>query len=85
MFSVYIIKSLKDGERYLGSTNNINRRLREHNSGLVLSTKSRTPFTLVYCEVYASEQDAREREQNLKIRGKAMFQLKKRIKRSLAS
>ncbi len=47
------------------------------------STKSRTPFFLVYYEAYASKQDAMERESNLKLRAKALRLLKNRIKRSL--
>ena len=85
MFFVYILKSQKDGKRYIGSTNNINKRVKEHNSGLVTSTKSRRPFKLVYCECYLSEKDARDREENLKLRGRALTILVRRIKRSLAS
>jgi len=51
--------------------------------GLVKSTKSRKPFYLVYYEAYTSKQDAVEREHNLKLRAKALRQLKIRIKRSL--
>jgi predicted GIY-YIG superfamily endonuclease len=35
-----------DSNLYVGSTNDINRRLTEHNSGKVDSTKNRTPFNL---------------------------------------
>lgn len=85
MFFVYILKSLKDNKFYIGSTSNLKRRLKEHNSGLVKSTKSRKPLKLVYFEGYASEKDARQREYNLKLRAKALRQLLKRIKESLAS
>ncbi len=47
MFFVYILKSLKDNNLYIGRTNNLERRLREHNAGKVRSTKSRTPFVLL--------------------------------------
>ncbi len=83
MAYVYILKSKKDGCLYTGSTNDLNRRLSEHNSGLVFSTKSRVPFELVYYEAYKSEEDARYREKNLKIRSRAFAQLKKRIKESI--
>lgn len=79
MFYVYVLKSKKDGEMYIGSTNDLRRRIQEHNSGLVGSTKSRTPFELVYYEAYKSEKDARKREQNLKLRSRALAQLKKRL------
>lgn len=42
----YILISEKDGNRYIGSTNNLTKRLEEHNKGYVLSTKSRRPLTL---------------------------------------
>ena len=76
---VYILKSKKDGDLYIGSTNDLRRRLEEHNSGKVRSTKSRIPFELVYYEAYKSEKDARQREQNLKLRSRAFTQLKRRI------
>lgn len=79
MFYVYLLKSKKDNNLYLGSTNDLKRRFKEHNSGLVTSTKSRIPFELVYYEAYKSEEDARKREQSLKLRAKALVQLKKRI------
>jgi putative endonuclease len=84
MFYVYIIRSNKDGNLYFGSTNNLKRRLKEHNNGLVFSTKSRKPFDLIYYEAYRSEKDARKRESNLKLRSRAFSQLKKRINGSLS-
>jgi putative endonuclease len=50
MFYVYVLKSEKDGNLYIGSTNDLGRRLNEHNNGLVFSAKSRKPFELVYYE-----------------------------------
>jgi putative endonuclease len=82
---MYILKSLKDGNLYIDSTNDLKRRFEEHNSGLVKSTKPRTPFKLVYYEACASEDDARHREHNLKLRAKALRQLRNRIAKSLAS
>jgi putative endonuclease len=83
MFYVYIIKSKKDNEFYTGSTNDLKRRMKDHNNGLVFSTKSRIPFELVYYEAYKSESDARHREKNLKLRSRAFAQLRKRIKESI--
>ena len=83
MFYVYIIKSKKDSNFYIGSTNDLRRRMKEHNTGVVLSTKSRKPFGLIYYEAYKSEKDARKRETNLKLRSRAFAQLKKRIRGSL--
>ncbi|MFA5336761.1 MAG: GIY-YIG nuclease family protein [Candidatus Omnitrophota bacterium] len=83
MYYVYVLKSKKDQNLYIGSTNDLERRLNEHNAGLVFSTKTRVPFDLVYYEAYKSETDARNREKNLKIRSRAFGQLKKRIEESL--
>lgn len=83
MYYVYVLKSLKDEKLYIGSTNNLKRRLSEHNNGLSSSTKSRRPFELRYYEAYFSEYDARKREYALKKDGKALGQLKRRISESI--
>ena len=84
MFYVYVLKSKKDENLYIGSTNDLKRRFSEHNRGLCRSTKSRTPFELIYYESYLIEDDARKREKNLKLRGNALGQLKRRLKKSLS-
>lgn len=84
MFYVYILKS-SDGKLYIGYTKDLRRRLKEHNSGLVKSTKLRIPFHVVYYEAYAYQQDATKREQNLKLRARALRQLINRIKGSLST
>lgn len=83
MFYVYILKSLKDSNLYFGSTNDLRRRLSEHNSGKVKSTKGRIPLELKYYEAYSDEKDARDREWSLKKDGRALSQLKRRIPESL--
>jgi len=83
MFYVYILKSKKDNNCYIGSTKDLERRVKEHNAGLVFSTKLRIPFDLVYFEAYKSENDARQREKNLKIKSRAFAQLKRRVKESI--
>ena len=83
MFFVYILKSKKEKSLYIGYTNDLRKRIKEHNLGLVRSTKSRKPFYLVYYEAYYSKQDAVYREHNLKLRAKALRQLKIRIGTSL--
>jgi len=50
MYSVYVLKSKKDGKHYYGFTRDLTNLLKEHNQGLVTSTKLRRPFDLVYFE-----------------------------------
>ena len=83
MFYVYVLKSTKDTELYIGSTKDLKNRLTEHNSGKVFSTAPRRPFELVYYESYKNEKDARKREKSLKLRGNARRFLIERIKESI--
>ena len=50
MFYVYILKSKRDKKCYIGSTNDLVRRVKEHNNGKIFSTKYRNPLFLVYYE-----------------------------------
>lgn len=63
---VYILESIKDGFWYTGCTNNLNKRLNEHNIGKVYATKSRRPLALIYCEISLNKFDAFHREKYLK-------------------
>jgi len=83
MYYVYLLKSVRDQTYYIGSTNDLKRRLEEHNSGKAKSTKSKVPFKLMYYEAYVSEADARHREHNLKLRSRALAQLKRRLEDTL--
>lgn len=66
MFYVYAIKSINRNYIYVGLTNNIERRLQEHNNGENKSTKAYTPFFLFHSEVFATRNEARIREKKLK-------------------
>ncbi|MCF7907200.1 GIY-YIG nuclease family protein [Patescibacteria group bacterium] len=68
MYFVYVLKSEKDGKFYVGMTNNIERRVKEHNNGVAStpSTKNRGPFKLIYFEKLENRIIAREREKYLK-------------------
>ena len=66
MHTVYVLKSLKDGRRYIGYTSNIERRLKEHNAGTTESTRYRRPFELIYTEAYQTENEAKLREKFFK-------------------
>lgn len=66
MIFVYVIKSQKFKFRYVGITDNLERRLVEHNSGKNNSTSFYEPFDLLYTEEYKDYQEARNREKFLK-------------------
>ena len=84
MFYVYIIQSKSTKEIYIGFTPDLRARMIKHNSNKVFSTKNKGTWELIYYESYISEEDAREREKQLKYYGKALGQLKRRIRRCLA-
>jgi putative endonuclease len=66
MYFVYILRSVKDKNLYIGFTFDVEKRLREHNKGEVTSTKARRPFELVYKETFENKEEANKREKFLK-------------------
>ncbi len=66
MYFLYIIKSTHKNYNYVGTTNNLNRRIMEHNSGKNKSTRHFKPFILCYKEEYKSLSEARKKEWFLK-------------------
>lgn len=62
----YITKSRKNGKFYIGSTTDLNRRLRQHQLGHTRTTKILEAFDLVYFEEFDNIQEARNREKKLK-------------------
>lgn len=83
MHFFYIIKSRKSKKLYLGYTNDLRKRIKEHNQGLSKATKPYIPWYIVYYEAYLSKEEAIKREHNLKLRANAWNQLKSRIKQSI--
>jgi len=65
-YYVYIMESLKNNSLYIGCTNNLKKRLREHNRGLNFSTKPYRPWRIIHVEAYRNEKDAERREKYLK-------------------
>jgi putative endonuclease len=63
---VYVLRSTKDGQLYVGLTRNLRARLLAHNNGQVTSTKRRVPLDLIYWEGCLNESDAAQREKYLK-------------------
>jgi putative endonuclease len=66
MWFVYILKSSKAKWYYVGSTNRLEKRLSEHNSGKVVSTSRFCPLALVYTKSFAQEKEARAYEKLVK-------------------
>lgn len=83
MFFVYMLKSKKNENLYVGYTNDLKRRFKEHNDGKNISTKHKLSFELIYYEAYKSKGDARHRESNLKKHAQALKALKERTRNSL--
>ena len=74
MYYVYLLKNHTKEEVYIGYTDDLKRRLKEH--------KYKNP-ELVYYEAYKSREDARIRERKLKQHGQTKRRLKERIHYSL--
>lgn len=84
MHYVYVIKSKKTNEVYLGCTNDLRKRLLKHNHNEVKSTKNKGPWEVRYYEAFYSKEDAFNREQKLKKNYRGWQELKKRMKKSMA-
>jgi putative endonuclease len=63
---VYVLKSERDGKLYTGRTSWLERRLKQHEDGLVKSTKNRRPLKLVYKEEFDNIEQAIAREKFFK-------------------
>lgn len=66
MFYVYVIQSLNHRTRYVGSADNVLKRVSEHNIGKCRYTSGRRPCKLIYQEEYQTRSEAMKREKFLK-------------------
>jgi len=67
MFYVYVLKSEKNGKRYVGYTSQLpESRLKEHDHGSNDYTRRNKPFILIYSEKIENKTDAIKREKFLK-------------------
>ena|SRR3989338_6444124 len=67
MYTVYVLRSLKNGKRYIGMTGHpVQERLREHQSGSTQWTRQNGPFEMVYQEQFPDKTFAQKRERFLK-------------------
>ncbi len=62
MYFVYVLQSEVDGRLYKGMTNNLKKRIAQHNFGKNRSTKGFLPWCLVHQEVFDTAKSARARE-----------------------
>ncbi len=65
-FFTYILQSLKDFSFYVGQCDDLDWRVSKHNDGQSAYTASKTPWRLVYFEMYKSRSEALLRERKIK-------------------
>lgn len=63
---VYVLKSLKDNRFYVGMSQDVNKRFKDHNLGKAKSTKGYRPWILIHQEEHPNRITARNREKYLK-------------------
>jgi len=66
MFCVYVLSSIEYKKSYVGCTDDLDRRLKEHNSGKMAFTKRYKPWKIIHFEEFESLSSARKRESFLK-------------------
>ena len=79
---MYIL-TLNNGQFYIGFTNDLKKRIKEHKEGNVFTTKKFLPVKLIYYECYLDREDAKQREFMLKRFGSTYSHLKNRITNSI--
>lgn len=82
MFYAYVLRN-KNDRLYTGFTYDLRKRLNEHNDKKSIYTKHRGPYELIYYEACRNENDARQRERDLKS-GMGKRYLKSRLRRFLS-
>lgn len=58
MYFVYFIQSQTNGDLYIGSTEDVENRLRRHNAGRVKSTKPNKPWKLIGFKEFTTRSEA---------------------------
>ena len=66
MWTVYVIRSEVNGRLYVGMSENLEQRIKAHNSGKVFSTKGFKPWILIHTEEFSDSLSSRKREKYLK-------------------
>ena len=70
---VYVLISKRDGNCYVGRTNNLLRRYRQHAEGFVKSTARRRPLVMAHWEQFSTKAESIARERWLKSPEAAAF------------
>jgi putative endonuclease len=66
MFYTYVVRSTDTGYLYKGHCENLEKRLKQHNSGMTQSIRKYAPFELVYFEEFSTREEAVRREKYFK-------------------
>ncbi|MDP2705758.1 MAG: GIY-YIG nuclease family protein [bacterium] len=66
IYYTYVLKSEKDDNLYIGFTNDLKKRIKEHTEGMVKSTRGRRPLRLIYFEACVKKEKAIAREKYFK-------------------
>ena len=66
MYVVYVLQSEIYKRMYVGMTNDLERRIKEHNNGKTKSTRYYKPWKVLFIESFSTRLEAREREKYLK-------------------
>lgn len=82
MFYTYVLQSQKNDKIYIGYTEDLRKRFKEHNEGKSTYTKGRGPYKIIYYEACLNKDNARSRELYLKT-GIGRRYLNSRLKRFL--
>jgi len=65
-YEVYILKSLNYNHYYVGHSADVEKRLFEHNSGKVRSTKAYKPWKIIFTEEKPNKKEVYAREMQIK-------------------
>ena len=66
MYYLYILLGIKSPRSYTGVSDDVTRRLSEHNSGKVISSRPYRPYRLIHTEAFETLSEARKRERYYK-------------------
>lgn len=83
-YFVYFLRSQKNGSIYIGCTNDLEKRIHEHNHDMSYHTKKYAPWELLYFEGFKDKKDAFMREKSLKLHAQGLRRLKERLQGTFA-